>query len=145
MGEELDRQSDSTDRFLPPRKPAWLTFAGNQSLHRLPIANLGQLAEELSSTILSDRILPFLEQQLPQVAQALFGQSSGLREMDFSFSPGEPAVNKYTDGGEFKIHNDHKSVTVNVLLSEPAAFTGGGTAFWMQDPAPEADDAAQVL
>lgn len=141
----IDGQSASTDQLPPPRKPAWLAMAGTQALERLQIRNLGHEAEELSSNILKDRILPFFEQRLPEVARDLFGQSSGLREMALSFSPGEPAVNKYTTGGDFKFHSDQKSVTVNVLLSEPGAFIGGGTAFWTQDPATVESDGAQVL
>jgi len=60
----IDGQSASTDQLLddqllPPRKPAWLAMAGTQDRHRLHISNLGHKAEELSSNILKDRLLPF--------------------------------------------------------------------------------------
>ena len=45
-------------------------------------------------------VLPFLEQHLPAFAQESFGKSSGLRDMDFEFSPLEPAVNRYETGGK---------------------------------------------
>jgi len=102
-------------------------------LDRLPICELGSEAQDLSATILRDRVLNFLEQALPSAAQKLFGQSAGLADMSFSFSQYEPAVNRYTAGGMFDAHVDGYSVTVNVLLSEPTAFEGGGTAFWEQD------------
>lgn len=132
----LENDCDETPNLYVPRKrPAWLALADSQSRHRLCVSKLGSQVEALSSTILLDRLLPFFEQHLPEVAQALFGQNSGLKEMRFSFSPGEPAVNRYTEGGEFRIHTDKLSVTLNVLLSEPGAFLGGGTAFWSQDNA----------
>eukprot|EP00929_Paragymnodinium_shiwhaense_P092086 TRINITY_DN51977_c0_g1_i1.p1 TRINITY_DN51977_c0_g1~~TRINITY_DN51977_c0_g1_i1.p1 ORF type:complete len:387 (-),score=53.35 TRINITY_DN51977_c0_g1_i1:14-1174(-) len=104
----------------------------DSGLSRLSMRHLAQDAQQLSLHILQDRVLPFLEQQLPEVAHHLFGRSAGLKEMAFSFSPNEPAVNRYSVGGEFKVHTDCYAVTVNVLLSEPESFTGGGTAFWQQ-------------
>ncbi|CAE7676588.1 unnamed protein product, partial [Symbiodinium pilosum] len=49
------------------------------------------------------------------------------------FSPGEPAVNRYMTGGGIAPHIDREAVTLNVVLSEPGAFAGGGTAFWPQE------------
>jgi len=106
-----------------------------QPLWRLPVGDLGAQAAQLSAKILHDRVLPFFEQHLPHVAQELFGRASELADLSFSFSPSEPAVNRYMTGGEFLVHHDAYSVTVNVLLSEPGSFVGGGTAFWSQDQA----------
>jgi len=50
----------------------------------------------------------------------------------FSFSSLEPAVNRYSAGGAFEAHQDEYGLTVNILLSEPGAFTGGGTGFYTQ-------------
>merc|ERR1712224_316800 len=49
-----------------------------------------------------------------------------------SFSPGEPAVNRYMVGGGIAPHADKQSITINVVLSDLGAFTGGGTSFWPQ-------------
>lgn len=120
------------------------SFAGT-CLHRLPVCELGLEAEILSFSILRDRVLSFFELNLPEVAEALFGQRSNLGSLEFSHSRAEPAVNRYTTGGEFSIHHDAHSVTVNVLLSEPDAFVGGGTAFWPQGQASNADGTDVVL
>jgi len=49
------------------------------------------------------------------------------------FTPGEPACNVYTEGGQFKSHEDGGSLTVLVVLSERAEYGGGGTGFWSKD------------
>ncbi|CAK0887360.1 unnamed protein product [Prorocentrum cordatum] len=120
------------------------SFAGT-CLHRLPVCELGLEAEALSFNILRDRVLHFFELNLPEAAESLFGQRSNLGRLAFSHSRAEPAVNRYTAGGEFSIHHDAHSVTVNVLLSEPDAFLGGGTAFWPQGRGSSADGAEVVL
>lgn len=71
-----------------------------------------------------------LEEQLPYLAQSLFGQAAGLSDMDISFSLNEPAVNVYSEGGDFAQHEDNHMITVLVPLAEADAFAGGGTAFW---------------
>ena len=79
------------------------------------ISDIGPLAEETSETLLRERVSRFLEEKFPEAAKSLFGRSSGLRDLAFSFSPREPAVNRYTAGGEFKIHKDRYALTVNVV------------------------------
>lgn len=117
-----------------------------EPLERMPVCDLGAEAQELSATLLRDRMLPFLEQQLPQVAHDLFGRSSELNTLHFRFSPDEPAINRYTTGGGFRVHTDDRSITVYVLLSNVDTFSGGGTAFWNQDLNPEdVGDAAELL
>lgn len=108
-----------------------------EPLERMPMCDLSAEAQELSTTLLRDRLLPFLEQHLPAVTQELFGRSSDLRTLRFSFSPHEPAINRYTSGGKFRVHTDDRSVTLYVLLSDVDDFTGGGTAFWCQGRRPE--------
>lgn len=104
-----------------------------QSLERLRICDMGYEEQLMATTILRDRVLPFFEEHIPQIARVLFGKTSELHRMSFLFSNNEPAVNRYTKGGEFTVHTDEYPVTVNVLLSEASAFSGGGTAFWSQD------------
>lgn len=118
-----------------------------EPLERMPICSLEAEAQDLSAALLLDRILPFIERELPEIAEALFGSSSHLQNMEFVFSPDEPAINRYTENGEFRVHTDDRSFTVYVLLSEPGAFTGGGTAFWAQDLKPHevGDRAADIV
>lgn len=53
------------------------------------------------------------------------------------FTPGEPACNVYTAGGEFKPHEDGHALTVLVVLSEYGSdYGGGGTAFWSEKDKP---------
>ena len=80
--------------------------------------------------VLRLRLLTLLEAELPDFAHSIFGQSTGLAELRPDYSPGEPAVNIYTTGGEFAPHTDKQSVTLLVPLSAADAFKGGGTAFW---------------
>lgn len=110
------------------------------ALKRVWISDLEEDTQEFTASIITDRVLPIFEQQLPDVAIELFGRSSDLAEMEFTFSPGEPAINRYTKGGEFKRHRDRFSLTVYVTLSEESAYVGGGTAFWAQDPESEDSD-----
>eukprot|EP00930_Biecheleria_cincta_P032044 TRINITY_DN22233_c0_g1_i1.p1 TRINITY_DN22233_c0_g1~~TRINITY_DN22233_c0_g1_i1.p1 ORF type:complete len:318 (-),score=51.70 TRINITY_DN22233_c0_g1_i1:223-1176(-) len=107
-----------------------------EPLERLPVQYLGPEIKQLSKTILEDRLLAFLEAELPEVAEKLFGRQANLAELTPSFSNNEPAVNRYVKGGEFTPHKDGYALTVNVLLSEPGAFTGGGTSLWQQSSFP---------
>lgn len=115
---------DSADR-------GFANLAACQKL-RLPIDKLDSGAQLLSASIV-DRVLSFFEFHQPQVAARLFGRSSELKNMNVIYSPGEPAVNRYRDGGQFLPHTDKDSVTVNVLLSDVGAFDGGGTMFWPEE------------
>jgi len=101
-------------------------------LERLPVKYLGAEAERLSKAILEERVLAFFEKELPEVAEQLFGRSSGLAELQPSFSNNEPAVNRYVAGGEFPAHKDGYAISILILLSETGAFAGGGTSFWQQ-------------
>lgn len=103
------------------------------ALKRVRICDLGASVQELASKLLQERVLNSVEQHLPTVAEQLFGQSADLKQMSLSFSSGEPAINRYTQGGEFKRHRDHFSMTVYVTLSAEDAYLGGGTGFWPQD------------
>eukprot|EP00747_Dinoflagellata_sp_TGD_P104589 gnl/TRDRNA2_/TRDRNA2_169281_c1_seq7.p1 gnl/TRDRNA2_/TRDRNA2_169281_c1~~gnl/TRDRNA2_/TRDRNA2_169281_c1_seq7.p1 ORF type:complete len:300 (+),score=25.55 gnl/TRDRNA2_/TRDRNA2_169281_c1_seq7:70-969(+) len=106
---------------------------------RLPIFKLGADAMELSCRLLRERLLPFLEQHLPQVAAELFGRSTDLNGLQFEFGRAgeEPAINRYTARGGFYAHADDRSITLYVLLSDEGKFSGGGTAFWHQGIKPK--------
>lgn len=90
---------------------------------------------ELSSidAILLRRALSLLEQH-PALAAKFFNlevsRSSKLARLRIVFSPGEPAVNIYSAGGEFRPHLDRQHISLLVPLSPVGAFEGGGTAFW---------------
>lgn len=108
MGYRVLDSYDRTDRF--PRE-------------RLPIAT------KLDGVLLQ-RLLSYVEAQLPNVALSFFGQKVNLGQMRRRFSPGEPAINIYTAGGEFNPHTDKEHLTLLIPLDPPGAFEGGGTAFW---------------
>eukprot|EP00746_Dinoflagellata_sp_MGD_P036731 gnl/MRDRNA2_/MRDRNA2_18825_c0_seq1.p1 gnl/MRDRNA2_/MRDRNA2_18825_c0~~gnl/MRDRNA2_/MRDRNA2_18825_c0_seq1.p1 ORF type:complete len:199 (+),score=47.57 gnl/MRDRNA2_/MRDRNA2_18825_c0_seq1:70-597(+) len=114
-----------------------------EPLERMPMCDLNAGAQEMSGILLRDRLLPFLEQHLPNVAQELFGRASELQKLSFSFSPHEPAINRYSSGGAFRVHTDDRSITLYVLLSDVDTFTGGGTAFWCQGSKPEEVDGTE--
>ena len=82
--------------------------------------------------VLLRRCFALVETRLPALAVSLFGTSSAaeLEKMSIRYSPGEPAVNVYTAGGNFSPHTDKQSLTLLVPLSPAGAFEGGGTAFW---------------
>mmetsp|Transcript_104052 Transcript_104052/g.303774 ORF Transcript_104052/g.303774 Transcript_104052/m.303774 type:complete len:370 (-) Transcript_104052:94-1203(-) len=136
---------DAADRCARSGSTAKNLYAYQGQMHRLPVRKLDLEAQMLSSSVVSDRLLGFIEQHMPEVALDLFGQSERLREMKFCFSPGEPAVNRYMVGGGIAPHTDKQSVTLNVLLSEPGAFSGGGTVFWPQDSPEEANGQGAVV
>eukprot|EP00449_Zooxanthella_nutricula_P063350 CAMPEP_0198565998 /NCGR_PEP_ID=MMETSP1462-20131121/102650_1 /TAXON_ID=1333877 /ORGANISM="Brandtodinium nutriculum, Strain RCC3387" /LENGTH=139 /DNA_ID=CAMNT_0044297011 /DNA_START=9 /DNA_END=425 /DNA_ORIENTATION=+ len=108
-------------------------------MNRLPVRKLDLEAQMLSAEVISRRLLPFFERQLPDVAEELFGQGEGLASMKVCFSPGEPAVNRYMVGGGIAPHTDKQTVTLNVVLSDLGAFAGGGTMFWPQDGPEDAE------
>jgi hypothetical protein len=100
-----------------------------RTLARMPVADLAECAHAICDLLLR-RALRLVEAELPVLATSWFGQSSALAEMEFAFSMREPAVNEYCAGGEFEPHTDKQHLTVLVPLSDPASFSGGGTAFW---------------
>ena len=66
--------------------------------------------------VLLHRLLALVEAQLPAYAQSVFGQKVDLHEMSRRYSPGEPAVNVYTTGGEFAPHTDKEHMTLLCAL-----------------------------
>jgi hypothetical protein len=69
--------------------------------------------------------LPTDEPTSAAAAPASITRNAGL-----AFTPGEPACNVYTSGGQFTPHEDGQSLTVIVVLSDRDTFVGGGTRFW---------------
>ena len=126
-------QSAAETASWPEEQPAMEPLMpGRQRLH-VP-SRLNASAQALSEEILR-RGLAFVQAHAPSMGETMLQCSAAdLTDMPddpgLEFSPGEPAVNVYTQGGEFKAHEDKRSLTILVLLSEPDAFAGGGTAFW---------------
>lgn len=95
---------------------------------------LDAAAQRVSESILA-RALAFLQARLPELGESMLGCAAAeLRSLPEApglvFSQEEPAVNVYGVDGEFAPHEDNMDLTVLLPLSPPAAFTGGGTAFW---------------
>ena len=103
---------------------------------RMPVQETFDAAGQALCEELLMRALRFLATELPStdgsLLLALFGgtPASLLGNRRLSFSQGEPAVNVYREGAEFKPHEDKHSLTVLVTLTGEDAFVGGGTAFW---------------
>lgn len=140
----VDSHLQAGGRWIPQDTAYAGPESAERALKRVKTAAMGGDAEHITTAVIMDRVLPFFEQHLPDVAAELFGRRAGLAELDFTFSPGEPAVNRYTEGGEFRPHRDRYSITVYVTLSEEDAYTGGGTGFWPQDAESEEDPAPAV-
>jgi len=99
-----------------------------QSRVRVPVAS-SSAALRIHSRLVK-RLLSFIESEMPALALSLFGQDTELASMNVSYSAGEPAVNIYKSGGEFKPHTDNEHLSLLIPLDAPGAFGGGGTAFW---------------
>lgn len=127
---------------------------------KLLMAELSDPARALFEQMLRERLLPLLSRELPQIADYIWVRSAdlwesaerrdllppleprvpgqGLGSLPYRFSQLEPAINRYSAGGNFPAHIDGHALTVNVLL-QSEAFEGGGTQFWNEDG--EASDA----
>lgn len=88
---------------------------------------LGLHCTALWETVLNERLIPFLQTQLPDVFGELLAGAAGVE-----YAGSEPSVNRYLTGGEFRSHTDDEAVTVNCLLRK-GGFLGGGTEFWEDD------------
>ena len=80
---------------------------------RKPVMELAETGQALCDSMMM-RVLALLETELPALVPNLFGDLLVAREtclghQSLHFSPGEPAVNIYTMGGGFKIHEDRQS------------------------------------
>jgi hypothetical protein len=107
------------------------SYTWSDERHPQPGRTRLPLACEMKDTLLR-RLLALVEAQMPSLAAAAFGREKGLAEMPVYFATGEPAVNIYTAGGQFKPHTDKMGLTIVIPLSPPGAFEGGGTAFWAE-------------
>lgn len=83
------------------------------------LCDMDAAALNLSNTLLRQRVLRFLQSELPESSlKTLFGHSKQLDQMELEFSRDEPAVNRYIKGGDFSVHCDGKAITVIVPLDE---------------------------
>ena len=103
-------------------------------MRRSVINFLGSAGQNLSDTLLT-RVLARTEQHLEGLLDRLFEgellpDMSLLHHQELVFTPDEPAINVYNQGGEFEPHMDHHSLTILLVLSDEEDFTGGGTGFW---------------
>jgi len=143
--EECHIFMDAADRSASVGSAAGKFYSNQPGLNRYPVRKLDLEAQMLSDSVLKDRLLPLLQRS--SFCEELFGTSQ-LKDLKAFFSPGEPAVNRYITGGAIAPHIDREQLTLNVLLSEPGAFQGGGTAFWPQidgSSPTEVDDEVVVL
>ena len=113
----LDGQSDYIGGYGKPIKP----------FQKFPVFGMSEPTQAIFETLLRERLLPFVRENLPGIAK-----EEVEADVPLKFSKGEPAINRYSVGGEFTPHTDKLTLTFNVLLSEgDGAFEGGGTEFWL--------------
>ena len=120
---------DAADRSASVGSAAGKFYSNQPGLNRYPVRKLDLEAQMLSDSVQKERLLPLLQRS--SFCGELFGTSQ-LKDLKAFYSPGEPAVNRYIAGGAIAPHIDREQLTLNVVLSEPGAFHGGGTAFWPQ-------------
>ena len=128
---------------------AWETDQSARSsiagLMRLQVVGrLDSGARDLTDALVA-RTLGLVQRELPRLGEQMLrcdaSEILGLpQEPGLEYSTGEPAVNVYTIGGGFKVHEDKQCFTVIIPLNSEAdgAFTGGGTTFWRPDHRHEA-------
>ena len=100
------------------------TYGENwKGFQRYRIPRLSQSTAGLVEEILRERLLPFISKEMPTVEDYLWARSDAacaepgcnlappapreknteLGSLPYRFAPQEPAINRYTDGGEFPV------------------------------------------
>ena len=94
---------------------------------RLHVPKRLDAAAQAVSDELVRRARKFAAAELPSLAAAV-GRGQ------ICFADHEPAVNRYSIGGEFRPHEDGQALTVLVPLSNAGCeHEGGGTSFWSDE------------
>merc|ERR1712166_301889 len=146
LREEASAAAD-TERTTAPSKA--LAEWGPGRIRRSVIDLLGSTGQALSDTLLM-RAVASIEQRTDGLIDGLFEGKllpgmSVLHHPGLIFTENEPAINVYTEGGNFEPHKDHQSLTILLLLSDEQNFTGGGTGFWAKDNRIERSDGPSVV
>ena len=115
---------------------------GDYALRRVSIVDLPTEARDLSDSIIRLRVLPALEQYVPELLQLL--NIAEWETQAFEWASDEPSINVYTKGGKFDPHEDGYALTVLVNLSENSLFDGGGTRFYENEQADSKSQQALV-
>lgn len=91
-------------------------------------------ADDICQSILETTMRTIDNELQSSLVEELFGRDKSLYDLyvndQLDWSSREPAVNVYTEGGEFAPHLDAQALTVLMTLSSSDEFEGGGTAFW---------------
>jgi len=110
---------------------------GIAGLVRQPVKSiLGSTGSALCDELLLRQLALLQSTAAPGLTSELFGDAlisspgTCIHNPSLAWSEGEPAINVYTSGGCFTPHEDDQSITLLLNLSQRAAYTGGGTAFW---------------
>jgi hypothetical protein len=104
---------------------------------RMPVLQaFGLVGQDLCDQLLL-RTLARVADDLPVLLPTLLQEGtldamSVMHNGKLTFSAGEPAVNVYGVGGEFRPHCDEERLTILVPLSEAATFVGGAAALTRQ-------------
>ena len=127
-GDECDRLIASCDTLIASNRASGGvegTLRGEdgdeEALHRTRVSTMDAESKDLVERMLL-LVFAFLERELPEVTRNLFGHRA-LCETEIMFAPAEPAISRYTAGGELYPHQDEHTLTVLVPLSNqgPAA------------------------
>jgi len=116
-----DRSVFTVDAFATADECEALVVAAHRLLDSYGTRDVQPARTRLSivsqvDKVLRLRLLTLIEAELPAYAEEIFGQRTGLAGLRPEYSPGEPAVNIYTAGGEFAPHTDKQSVSLLVPL-----------------------------
>ena len=118
----------------------------SEGMERYMVPELSARTQQMFDAIMRQRLLPFVSSTLPpHIEDNIWAMSmvfdreerGPLAEQRLKFSAQEPAINRYSTHGAFEPHRDKLAMTLNVLLSDTAAFVGGGTRFWREEEGDE--------
>ena len=104
-------------------------------------------AADDQAEVIFQRVLAKIDEHLPSLVTTLFNTDAEITEESarslsarhaagaLRFTNMEPAINVYTNNGQFPAHRDRMALTMLLSLSPPTSFAGGGTGFWCSDSA----------
>lgn len=122
IGEVTPNHSSDVPQQVRRPITEMLGMPGQALCDRLLLRGIARLTHELPA------LLPKMFDGFSISKQSRICENPGL-----VFTPGEPACNVYTKGGQFVPHEDKQCLTILVPLSDLDAFTDGGTGFWSEE------------
>jgi hypothetical protein len=116
---------------------------------RCPVKRLLDKEKQVQCDAIFLRALAQIDACLPELCPRLFARGTlaagVLHNSSLTFSPGEPAINIYTTGGDFQPHTDSQSITILIPLSRACGDDGGATAGGGDEDDDDLDDDDALL